>query len=51
MTGNLQAIGGVWLYRRWTDSGPPGGWGSPGSVDTDQEFTGVSVRAAMHACS
>ena len=28
-----------------------GGWGSPDSVDTDQEFTGVSVRAAMHACS
>ena len=26
-------------------------WGSPDSVDTDQEFTGVSVRAAMNACS
>ena len=26
-------------------------WGSPDSVDNDQEFTGVSVRAAMHACS
>jgi hypothetical protein len=26
-------------------------WGSPDSVDTDQEFTGDTVRAAMHACS
>ncbi len=26
-------------------------WGSPDSVDTDQGFTGVIVRAAMNACS
>jgi hypothetical protein len=26
-------------------------WGSPDFVDTDQGFTGVSVRAAMNACS
>ena len=26
-------------------------WASPDSVDTDQGFTGVSVRAAMNACS
>jgi hypothetical protein len=26
-------------------------WASPDFVDTDQGFTGVSVRAAMNACS
>jgi hypothetical protein len=26
-------------------------WDSPDSVDTDQGFTGVSVRAVMNACS
>jgi hypothetical protein len=26
-------------------------WGSPDVVDTDQVFTGVSVRAAMNCCS
>ncbi|WP_228008986.1 winged helix-turn-helix domain-containing protein [Cyanobium sp. LEGE 06113] len=26
-------------------------WGSPDSVDTDQGFTGVSVRAVMNCCS
>ena len=26
-------------------------WGSPGFVDTDQEFTGVSVGQAMSCCS
>jgi putative transposase len=26
-------------------------WGSPDSVDTDQGFTWVSVRAAMNCCS
>jgi hypothetical protein len=25
-------------------------WDSPDSVDTDQGFTGVSVRAVMNAC-
>lgn len=29
----------------------PAEWGSPGFVDTDQGFTGVSVRAGMNACS
>jgi hypothetical protein len=26
-------------------------WGSPGSVDSDQGCTGVSVRAAVRRCS
>jgi hypothetical protein len=26
-------------------------WGSPGFVDTDQGFTGLSVGAAMNRCS
>ena len=26
-------------------------WASPDFVDTDQGFTGVSVRAVMNACS
>ena len=26
-------------------------WASPDFVDTDQEFTGVSVRAVMNVCS
>ena len=29
----------------------PAGWGSPDFVDTDQGFTGESVRAVMNACS
>jgi len=33
------------------DSRMASAWGSPDFVDTDQGFTGVSVRAAMNACS
>jgi hypothetical protein len=29
----------------------PKQWGSPDFVDTDQGFTGVSIRAAMNCCS
>jgi DEAD/DEAH box helicase domain-containing protein len=53
--GGAEQSSAVGPYSVWLSGEPnPSGsiqWASPDFVDTDQGFTGVSVRAVMNACS